>query len=182
MFTFQAEPATLNFVLAVGYMEDLPTHPNRQEKTNMTLRAAESRWNGGLQSGHGEMKLGSGAFVGPSSFATRFGEEPGTNPEEWIGAALSGCFSMFLAGILSEAGHQPNSIMTRAQVHLGKIAGAPRITRIELDCQATVPGLSRELFNEEAAFAKQNCLISNALRATEVLLQTRLKPDLNDDA
>lgn len=148
----------------------------------MSLRKAESRWEGGLKDGRGTMKLGSGAFTGPYSFSSRFEEGPGTNPEELIGAALSGCFSMFLAGTLAQEGHPPTSITTRASVHLGEVAGQPRLTRIELDCEAVVPGLSEELFQEKATFSKANCPISNALSGPEISLRARLQSDVRGDA
>ncbi len=74
----------------------------------MPIRTASAVWDGNLKDGQGRMKLGSGAFDGAFSYATRFGDEPGTNPDELVGAAEAGCFSMFLSGLLTEAGFPPS--------------------------------------------------------------------------
>lgn len=120
------------------------------------------------------MKAGSGAFEGPYSFSSRFEEGAGTNPEEMIGAAHSGCFSMFLSGLLSKEGFKPTSIRTTARVHLGKVDGAPKITLIELETEGEVPGVDPATFQQKADEAKKNCPISKALAATEVSLKARL--------
>jgi osmotically inducible protein OsmC len=120
------------------------------------------------------MKVGSGAFEGAFSFATRFEEEPGTNPEELIGAAHAGCFSMALSGDLGKAGFTPESITTSARVHLGKVDGKSRITLIELDCQARVPGIEAAQFAQIAEGTKTGCPISAALAAVEIQLNARL--------
>src|SRR5512133_3222924 len=95
----------------------------------MAIRESTAVWKGNLVDGKGSMRLGSGAFEGEYTKASRFEEGPGTNPEELIGAAHAGCFSMFLSAILSDAGHVPTSISTSAKVHLG---AGPKITLIEL--------------------------------------------------
>ena len=140
----------------------------------MPVRNAAATWNGTLKEGSGVMKLGSGAFEGPFSFATRFEEEPGTNPEELIGAAQAGCFSMFLSALLSNAGLTPTSIQTSAKVHLGRVNDAPTITHIDLVCEAVVPGLNDEDFQAHAATAKANCPISKALAGPEINLTATL--------
>lgn len=129
----------------------------------MAVRNAEAVWEGNLEQGAGTMKLGSGAFEGPFSFATRFGEEPGTNPEELIGAAHAGCFSMFLSAVLSGEGFPPTSVHTTAKVHLDQIDGAPWITKIQLTCEANVPGVSQETFMEKIEVSKTGCPVSKAL-------------------
>lgn len=130
----------------------------------MAVRNSEARWEGNLQKGNGAMKLGSGFFEGPFTFASRFENGKGTNPEELIGAAIAGCFSMFLSALLSGDNHVPNSIETTAAVHLGD---GPTITKIELFCRADVPGIDADAFAETAANAKANCPVSKALAAVE---------------
>jgi lipoyl-dependent peroxiredoxin len=126
----------------------------------MAVRNAEAEWKGTLKEGAGTMKLGSGAYEGPFSYASRFEEGPGTNPEELVGAAHAGCFSMFLSALLSNDGFKPTSIHTTAKVHLG---AGPAITLIELNTEAQVPGLDDKTFQEKAAAAKAGCPISKAL-------------------
>lgn len=140
----------------------------------MAIRNAEATWQGSLKDGQGQMKVGSGAFEGAFSFATRFEEEPGTNPEELIGAAHAGCFSMALSGDLGKAGYTPESITTSARVHLGKVDGKSRITLIELDCQARVPGIEAEQFAQIAEGTKTGCPVSAALAAVDIQLNARL--------
>src|SRR5438552_12609286 len=98
----------------------------------MPVRKAEAIWEGDLMRGQGKMSLGSGAFSGPYSFATRMGDTPGTNPEELIGAAHAGCFSMALAAGLSKAGHAPKRIHTTADVRLEKVGEGFKITGVRL--------------------------------------------------
>jgi osmotically inducible protein OsmC len=141
----------------------------------MPVRNAEAVWEGDLKAGKGEMKLGSGAYEGAFSYATRFEEEPGTNPEELIGAAHAGCFSMFLSAVLSGAGFPPNRVHTTAKVHLGQIDGAPWVTKIELTCEANVPGCDEATFMEHVENSKQNCPISKALAGVkEVVVNATL--------
>ena len=107
------------------------------------------------------MSGASGHLDAPYTFATRFeGAAGGTNPEELIGAAQAGCFSMFLAAQLTNAGHPPTRIETTATVHLG---AGPTITKIELVTVAVVPGVSADVFKEKVDFSKKNCPISKAL-------------------
>jgi osmotically inducible protein OsmC len=129
----------------------------------MATAKATATWNGTLKEGSGTMKGANGFFDAPFSFLSRFeGGTKGTNPEELIGAAHAGCFSMFLAAQLTNAGHPPTSIETTATVHLG---AGPTVTKIELETQAKVPGVSQALFDEKLAFTKANCPISKALAA-----------------
>ena len=130
----------------------------------MAVRKSEATWKGTLREGSGVMKMGSGSYEGPFTYASRFEEGPGTNPEELIGAAHAGCYSMFLSALLSKAGFTPASIHTTATVHLG---AGPTITKIELVCKANVPDVSAEQFAELAAQAKAGCPISKALAAVE---------------
>ncbi len=140
----------------------------------MAIRNAEAVWEGNLQEGRGTMKLGSGAFEGPYTFKSRFEEGPGTNPEELIGAAHAGCFSMFLSAVLSGAGHTVKRVRTTAKVHLGTVDGGPKITRIELDTVAEVPGLDEKTFREQAEVSKTGCPVSKALTGTEIVLNAKL--------
>jgi osmotically inducible protein OsmC len=140
----------------------------------MPVRKAKARWEGGLQEGHGTMALGSGAFEGQYSFGSRFETGTGTNPEELIGAAHAGCFSMALAGILSRSGHNPESIETSARVHLDKAGDGFAITTIELATQAKVPGIADDEFERHAQDAKRNCPVSGALAGVEIELEARL--------
>ena len=116
------------------------------------------------------MRLGSGAFQGSYSFPSRFENGSGTNPEELIGAAHAGCFSMALAAGLSKAGFKPARIHTTAKVHLDKAGEGFAITRIALETEAEVPGLDEAAFQAEADAAKKNCPVSKALAGTEITL------------
>ena len=107
----------------------------------MATRKANAKWNGTLKDGNGVMKYGD--FEGPFTFASRFEEGKGTNPEELVGAAHAGCFSMFLSALISGENLNPTSIETTASVHLGDDDG-PKITRIDLVCEAIVPGLDAD--------------------------------------
>lgn len=127
----------------------------------MAVSKASAKWTGTLKEGSGSMKGGTGFFEAPFTFATRFeGAKTGTTPEELIGAANAGCFSMFLAAQLTEAGHPPTSIETSASVTLG---AGPAVTKIELETNAVVPGIEQKLFDEKVAFSKANCPITKAL-------------------
>jgi len=137
----------------------------------MAVRSASAVWNDTLKQGNGSMKLGSGAFEGAYSFASRFEEGKGTNPEELIGAALAGCFSMFLAAVLDKAGHKPARVATTARVHLGE---GPRITLIELTTEAEVPGVDDKTFQDSVATSKENCPVSRALAGPEISVTARL--------
>ncbi|HEX5817462.1 MAG TPA: OsmC family protein [Gemmatimonadales bacterium] len=136
-------------------------------------RTADARWEGDLKRGNGTMKLGSGAFEGRYSFGTRFENAPGTNPEELIGAAHAGCFSMALSLGLSAAGTPPKSIETHATVHLGKVGEAMSITGIDLVTRGDVPGVSAADFQRHAEEAKKNCIVSRAL-SVPITLQATL--------
>src|SRR5213592_1312489 len=120
----------------------------------MATRTASAVWDGTLKQGKGSMKLGSGAFEGAYSFSSRFEEGTGTNPEELIGAAEAGCYSMALSANLEKAGHPAKRISTVATVKLEMVEGAPKITTIDLDCEAEVPGIDQTKFNEQAEMTK----------------------------
>ena len=141
----------------------------------MAVRKAEAEWTGNLREGKGRVKLGSGAYEGEYSFVSRFEDGKGTNPEELIGAAHAGCFSMALSAGLTKAGLSPKRIHTTAQVHLEKVGEAFEITRIELETEAEVPGLDEKAFLEHAEGAKKGCPVSKALAGPKIELKARLR-------
>lgn len=140
----------------------------------MPKRNANAVWEGNLKEGKGRMGLGSGAYEGAYSFSSRFEEGKGTNPEELIGAASAGCFSMALAHALSQAGYSPKRVSTKADVNLTKVEGGFKITSIELHTQAEVPDIDEKEFLKFAEDAKNNCPVSRALAGTEIKLQANL--------
>lgn len=141
----------------------------------MATRTADAVWNGDLKDGSGTMALGSGAFEGPYSFKSRMEEGTGTSPEELIGAAHTGCYSMQLSAMLAAAGHPPKQIHTTAKVHFGPSGGGFAISGIDLTVEAEVPGMDNAAFQEQAEGAKTNCPVSKALAATPITLQATLK-------
>lgn len=138
------------------------------------MAKASAKWIGTLKEGNGTMTGVSGFLNAPFTFASRFeGAASGTNPEELLGAAHAGCFSMFLAAQLTTAGHPPSSIETSAEVHLG---AGPAISKIELVTVAVVPGIDKALFDEKVDFSKKNCPVSKALSAIpEIVISASLK-------
>ena len=120
------------------------------------------------------MRLGSGAFEGKYSFGSRFEGAPGTNPEELIGAAHAGCYSMALANALAKAGHKPRSIETNAVVHLDKVEAGFGITAIDLTTRGQVPGIAEAEFQRFAEDARKNCIVSRALAGVTIRLQATL--------
>jgi osmotically inducible protein OsmC len=139
----------------------------------MATAKASAQWKGTLKEGSGSMKGGNGFFEAPFTFVSRFeGDKKGTNPEELIGAAHAGCFSMFLAAQLTNAGKPPKSVDTAATVTLGE---GPTITKIELAVSAVVPGLDQATFDEKVAFTKANCPVSKALASVgEITVSAKL--------
>ena len=140
----------------------------------MPTRSSSAEWSGNLARGNGTMSLGSGAFEGSYSFASRFESGEGTNPEELIAAAHAGCFSMALAAALSQADHVPDSIETTAQVTIDSVDGTPTITRSELSTEVKVDGLDDAEFQEFADGARSGCAVSRALAGVEITLAARL--------
>lgn len=140
----------------------------------MPTRKGTATWNGDLQNGKGNMKLESGAYEGQYSFQSRFEDGTGTNPEELIGAAHAGCYSMALSNMLAEAGHTPDRVSTTAHVTLKMVDGAPTITTIKLETEAEVPGLDDSTFQEHAQAAKEGCPVSKALAGTTINLDAKL--------
>jgi lipoyl-dependent peroxiredoxin len=141
----------------------------------MPTRKADAEWNGNLAEGAGRLKVESGAFEGPYSFKSRFEEgQSATNPEELLGAAHAGCFTMALTAQLSRARLTPERIHTEARVKLEKVGDAFAITRIDLETEARVPGIDDATFQQYALDAKQNCPVSKALAGTEIHLSAKL--------
>jgi osmotically inducible protein OsmC len=141
----------------------------------MATRNGSAEWRGGLKDGSGTERVGDGVFEGAYSFSSRFEDGEGTNPEELIAAAHASCFAMALSAALSEGGHVPESVRTTARVHLRNVDGAPTIARIDLDVEATVPGIGEDAFRQTAEEAKAACPVSRALAGVpEIELTARL--------
>lgn len=129
-------------------------------------KSASATWSGGLKDGQGTISTQTGVMrEAPFGFKSRFEDGPGTNPEELIGAALAGCFSMALSLGLGNAGLTPERIETRAEVTLDKQGEGFAITTIALDCRARVPGADADTFQRIAQETKQGCPVSKVLRA-----------------
>lgn len=122
------------------------------------------------------MKLGSGAYEGAFTWSSRFENGQGTNPEELLGAAHAGCYSMALSSGLGKAGFTPVHIQTSAQVTLEQVEGKSRITKIQLVTEAKVPGINNEQFQQIAEATKQGCPVSVALSNVPTTLTARLLP------
>src|SRR5690348_10910803 len=141
----------------------------------MPTRKAEAEWKGNLAEGSGTLKVGSGAFEGPYSFKSRFEEgQAATNPEELVGAAHAGCFTMALTAQLSRNGITPTRIHTEARVKLEKVGDAFSITEIALETEAEVPNIDDAKFQEFAKGAKENCPLSKALASTPITMTAKL--------
>ncbi|MDR8393284.1 OsmC family protein [Aliifodinibius sp. S!AR15-10] len=141
----------------------------------MPKRKAEAIWNGDLKGGKGTMKFGSGAYEGAYSFASRFENGKGTNPEELIGAAHAGCFSMALSAALAEQGYSPKSVETHAEVNLDLSGDGPSIAEITLNTTASIPDIGDDDFQKIAEDAKNNCPVSKALAGPKIILKAKLK-------
>ncbi len=140
----------------------------------MPVRSSSAVWEGDLKSGKGTMKLGRGAWEGTYSFASRFEEGSGTNPEELAAAAHAGCFSMALSHALASAGHTPKRVATTARVHLEKAPDGFRIPAIDLETEAAVPGIDEKTFLEKAEEAKKGCPISKLFTGAQIRLSAKL--------
>ncbi len=140
----------------------------------MPTKKALAQWNGDLKNGNGTMELDSGSYKGKYSFASRFEDGDGTNPEELIGAAHAGCFSMALSNELAEAGYNPKSVKTRAEVTFEVTDDGPAITGIKLICEANVPTISEDDFKKFSEGAKNHCPVSKALAGTDISLEATL--------
>src|SRR3970040_262228 len=139
----------------------------------MAVRTSEAEWKGNLLQGQGTMRLGSGAFEGKYSFPSRFESGQGTNPEELIGAAHAGCYSMALSFILGNAGFNPTRVHTTARVHLEKVGEGFSITKIELETEGQIPGIDDKTFQGPAEAAKKGCPVSKGVTGTEITLKAK---------
>lgn len=141
----------------------------------MAIKTASAVWKGDLKTGTGEISTETGVLKSaPYGFKARFEDGPGTNPEELIGAAHAGCFSMALSMILGEAGLTADRIDTTAQVTLDKQADGFAITKVHLITKATIPNASEEQFQELANKAKTGCPVSKVLAGAEITLDASL--------
>ena len=140
----------------------------------MPVRKGSAVWEGSLREGKGSVKLGSGLFEAPYSAASRFESGPGTNPDELLGAAHAGCFSMALSAGLTKAGFTATRIHTTARVHLERVGENFKITRIQLQTEAEVPRLDRAAFQAHVEAAKKTCPVSVALAGVDISLSAQL--------
>jgi osmotically inducible protein OsmC len=141
----------------------------------MATRNGSAEWKGDLKGGGGTVRVGEGAFEGNYSFASRFEEGEGTNPEELMAASHASCFAMALSNMLAEDGHVADSVRSRAKVHLRNVEGLPTIARIELEAEGSVPGIDEDAFRSYAQKAKEGCPVSRALAGVaEIELEARL--------
>lgn len=140
----------------------------------MTTRKGKAIWKGDIKEGKGTVSVESGTFEAAYSFPSRFEEGEGTNPEELIGAAHAGCFSMAFSLMLGNADYTPDSIETYAAVEIHQIDGHFEISKITLDCTASVPNIDEDEFLKIAKQAKEGCPVSGALQGPEILLNARL--------
>ena len=140
----------------------------------MAERKATAEWKGSLKEGEGKIALGSGAFEGSFSFNTRMGDEPGTNPEELIAAALAGCYAMALNATLEKKGTPARNVNVETNVHFGKDDAGFKISRIDLSAEVAVDGIDDDSFQEIAKQVKETCPVSKALAAVEITLNARL--------
>ena len=137
-------------------------------------RKASAQWNGGLKDGKGAVSTASGALRGvPYSFAMRFGDTPGTNPEELVAAAHAGCFSMALSGELEKVGYRAERIETKATLNFDKTDAGWTVKSIHLDVTGKVPGADPAKFQAAAKAAEKGCPISRLLKA-EITMSARL--------
>jgi osmotically inducible protein OsmC len=138
-------------------------------------RIATVKWEGDVAHGHGDISTGSGKISATYSFGTRFSGDPGTNPEELLGAAHAACFTMALSAVLTRDGHPPKTIETTATVHIARAGDGFEIPRIQLATTAVAAGIDEARFQELATQAKESCPLSKALRAVPISLSAKLE-------
>ena len=141
----------------------------------MAFRTAEAQWTGNLTEGKGQIKVQSGTLDAPYDFRARTADGKGTNPEELIGAAHAGCFTMQLSALLGGAGFTADRLKTVAKVHLEKQGAGFAIPRIELELEGSVPGMDAAAFQKHAETAKASCPVSKALAGTQISLTVKFK-------
>ena len=140
----------------------------------MSVKTAEAVWKGSLMEGSGHLKTQSGKLDTDYAWKSRAEDGPGTNPEELIGAAHAGCYSMALSHMLADAGHTPERLHTVAHVTFDKVGDGFGITKIKLVLDAKVPGIDAAEFKKHAQMAKENCPVSKALSAVPIELEATL--------
>ncbi|MBS1881210.1 MAG: OsmC family peroxiredoxin [Actinobacteria bacterium] len=141
----------------------------------MAARKGSAEWKGDLKGGGGTVTVGDGVWSADYSFASRFEEGAGTNPEELIAAAHAACLAMALSNALAEAGTPPDSVKVSAGVQLRRVDDAPTIAQIDLEVVGSVPGIDEAAFVAAAEGAKQGCPVSRALAGVpEINLSARL--------
>jgi osmotically inducible protein OsmC len=144
----------------------------------MATRNGSAQWNGSLNDGSGKLTVGDDVWTGDYSFASRFEDGDGTNPEELIAAAHAGCFTMALSLALGDAGHVPDSIRTTAKVQLRRVDDLPTIDKIDLETEASVSGVDDAEFQKLAEAAKAGCVVSRALAGVKTInLTAKLAAD-----
>jgi len=137
-------------------------------------RKGSAQWKGGLKDGKGTVSTASGVLKNtPYSFSSRFEGQQGTNPEELLGAAHAGCFSMALSAQLDGAGLKADSIDTTATVSLEKLEGGFAITSVHLEVSAKIPGADQAKFDEATKKAKEGCPVSKLFN-TEITMDAKL--------
>lgn len=139
----------------------------------MAFRTAQARWSGNLTEGKGHITVQSGTLDAPYDFRARTADGRGTNPEELIGAAHAGCFTMQLSALIGKAGATAKSLQTVAKVHLEQQGAGFVIPRIELELVGSVPGMDEATFKQLAETAKAGCPVSKALAGTQISLTTK---------
>ena len=141
----------------------------------MIQKFGSARWSGGLRDGQGTVSTETGSLSDqPYSFAKRFGDEKGTNPEELIGAAHASCFAMQLSSYIEQAGTPARSVEAKSTVTLTVGSGGADITRVHVEVVADVPGMSAEQFQEVAERTKTGCPVSKVLAGAEITMAARL--------
>lgn len=140
----------------------------------MPTRTADARWQGDLKSGSGNMRLGSGAFEGQFSFDSRFENGSGTNPEELVGAAHAGCYSMQFSAMLAGEGFPPDAIDTHADVVFAT-SETPTIESVALTTRGQVPGIDDQTFQKLAEQAKDACPVSRLFQGATITLSATLE-------
>jgi lipoyl-dependent peroxiredoxin len=146
----------------------------------MPVRTSSAEWEGSIQDGKGKMRLGDGVYEGSYSYGSRFKDSPGTNPEELLGAAHAGCFSMALAGGISKAGFKVKRIKTTAKVNIQLAERGWKITNIDLETVAVVPEIEEMKFQQLAEEAKNNCPVSQALASVPISLDAKLMQNVSE--
>ncbi|MFP4417180.1 MAG: OsmC family peroxiredoxin [Chitinispirillaceae bacterium] len=140
----------------------------------MPTRSSKAIWEGTLKEGKGKLIIGNNTWQGSYSAASRFENASGTNPEELLGAAHAGCFSQAFSMILSQAGYKAEKIETTARVSIEKQADGFAITRIDLQTEGIVPGVSEEDFDKYASAAKEGCPVSQLFKGAQITVESKL--------